>query len=358
MSKIPFEDNFTRSIKTLKYTETRRELDDKDQHILYWLMRNARMPLTEISKNTGINKDTIKYRIVKLIDDGVINGFSVIVDFGKLGYGVHIIFMKIRNFNKEFEGILDVYIDKNPAIWWAEKLSGRWDLCITFISLDVWNYRELLSNIKKFMGEQIDDHEVTQIYNDYKVVCAPFCKYIKPDDRFPSGRISEKSVKDKTIDEMDIKILRLLGKNCRISNINIGELLGISHDVVRDRIKRMEKSGVLRGYMCVMNPWPANYDLYILNLKLTANMLKEKKQEFLRYLVESKNTLAVEESGDKWSFFLFILARNPGEYNEILLGIRTKFSDIITDFESMIVIKEYKYNEFPEKFSASEPFSS
>jgi len=56
--------------------------------ILYILVRDARTPFRQIAKELGIGESTVYVRIRKLLDMGILKGFTAIVDLDKLGYGV------------------------------------------------------------------------------------------------------------------------------------------------------------------------------------------------------------------------------------------------------------------------------
>ena len=51
---------------------------------------------------------------------------------------------------------------------------------------------------------------------------------------------------------MNVKILKLLESNARISKADIATALGIDESEVRREISEMECSGVIRGYKCIV----------------------------------------------------------------------------------------------------------
>ena len=63
-------------------------MDDRDKRILKCLDRDARISLTDISKELKIPVTTIKFRIEKMIDDGVIEQFTTLFNPDVLGYQV------------------------------------------------------------------------------------------------------------------------------------------------------------------------------------------------------------------------------------------------------------------------------
>lgn len=62
------------------------DIDDKDKMIIEILMRNARTSLAEIAEILKISDVAVSKRIKKLEENGIIKGYTAIVDPIKLGY--------------------------------------------------------------------------------------------------------------------------------------------------------------------------------------------------------------------------------------------------------------------------------
>ena len=56
------------------------------------------------------------------------------------------------------------------------------------------------------------------------------------------------------IDEIDKEILMLLQENGRLSNAAIAEQVGLTTSTVFDRIKKMEKKGIIQKYVALVDP--------------------------------------------------------------------------------------------------------
>ncbi|MEN8905185.1 MAG: Lrp/AsnC family transcriptional regulator [Clostridiales bacterium] len=67
------------------------------------------------------------------------------------------------------------------------------------------------------------------------------------------------------MDKMDKDILRLLKKNAKISASEISQQVNLSVSAVGERLKKLEKSKVIKQYTTILNP-------KILNKELTALM--------------------------------------------------------------------------------------
>jgi len=61
------------------------------------------------------------------------------------------------------------------------------------------------------------------------------------------------------LDLKDRKILYELDLNCRQSNAQIGKKVGLSKEVVKYRIKRMEEEGIISGYWTEIDSYRLGY---------------------------------------------------------------------------------------------------
>jgi Lrp/AsnC family leucine-responsive transcriptional regulator len=56
------------------------------------------------------------------------------------------------------------------------------------------------------------------------------------------------------IDEADRRILGLLQENARLSNAELGKAVGLSASSVFERVKKLQKSGVIKRFVAVVDP--------------------------------------------------------------------------------------------------------
>ena len=57
-----------------------------------------------------------------------------------------------------------------------------------------------------------------------------------------------------TIDRLDRKILRILQDDGRISNVNLAQRVGLSATACNERVRKLEREGVIDGYHARINP--------------------------------------------------------------------------------------------------------
>ncbi|HHP7235723.1 MAG TPA: Lrp/AsnC family transcriptional regulator [Desulfobacterales bacterium] len=56
------------------------------------------------------------------------------------------------------------------------------------------------------------------------------------------------------LDEIDIKILNILQEKARIPNVEVARQVGMAPSAVLERIRKLEKNGVIDGYEVRLNP--------------------------------------------------------------------------------------------------------
>ncbi|MEM3881406.1 MAG: Lrp/AsnC family transcriptional regulator [Candidatus Bathyarchaeia archaeon] len=67
------------------------ELNETDKKILENLLRDARLSSRQIAKNVGVSVGTVLSRIKKMEEDGLIKGYSAVLDHEKLGYELTVV---------------------------------------------------------------------------------------------------------------------------------------------------------------------------------------------------------------------------------------------------------------------------
>lgn len=67
------------------------ELNETDKKILENLLADARLSSRQIAKNVGVSVGTVLSRVKKMEEDGLIKGYSAILDHEKLGYELTVV---------------------------------------------------------------------------------------------------------------------------------------------------------------------------------------------------------------------------------------------------------------------------
>lgn len=109
-----------------------------DGVIIAQLRKNARMTLTEMSKNTNIPVSTL-YEKIKGYTGELIKHFTVVLDFPKLGYCIHIM-MLLKAGNQKEE--LCMFLRKNPHVNTLFRTNNHFDYMVEAIFRDLKELEE------------------------------------------------------------------------------------------------------------------------------------------------------------------------------------------------------------------------
>ncbi|MCX6774609.1 MAG: Lrp/AsnC family transcriptional regulator [DPANN group archaeon] len=149
------------------------------------------------------------------------------------------------------------------------------------------------------------------------------------------------------IDKVDRKIIDMLLKNSRMSNLEVSKQLGLSHDAVRYRIEKLVRDGAITNF--TINIDPAKLGLVIWGDLIISvwNLTPKRYSEFLSYLKNHPNVAAVWNLSGKYEWFIEVYTTDLKKFNEITNEIKLKFSDIIKDMETAFVLNELKPYTYP-----------
>ena len=121
------------------------KLDAKDRKILSCLDMNARMPLNELAKKTGLSRQVALYRIDKLKKQGIILGSLAIFDSVVVGKQWYRVLIRLGSNAPKEE--LTHYFSTHPFAMWVASIGGNWDFIINFIADDNFAFNALFEEI-------------------------------------------------------------------------------------------------------------------------------------------------------------------------------------------------------------------
>ena len=98
-------------------------LDDIDYQIIQLLIQDARIPAQEIANKTNKHLTTITRRLKTLEEEGIIQGYTAVVDFEKLGLELTVITELTFTKGKLFEA--EVEIAKLPGVCSVYDVTGK-----------------------------------------------------------------------------------------------------------------------------------------------------------------------------------------------------------------------------------------
>jgi len=322
------------------------KLDLKDKKILYQLDLNARQTDSQIARKVQLSRDSVRYRINRLIEQGHINYFMTLLNSMKLGFEWYRTFFKFQNLTIEKEEEIINWLRERAS--WITKVEGIWDLNAGIFCKNVYEYRDIINEFLVKYGKYIDKYDVAIVtrmwhyHRDY--LLDKKSKTSKPD---LMGFDEKATYNPEKIDEIDYKILSVLLKNARMKTIDIARKVGKTEIVVRYRMNNLIKKGIIIGFRSFLNINKLGYIYFKVHFTLQ-NLTQEKKKRLFDYIHSHPKTIHTTELvGGADLETEFQVKSNEELYNHIEV-IRKTFSEIIRDYEFMQYTQEYKFSYLPK----------
>lgn len=121
------------------------DLDDFDRKIIAALRLEGRMSVTDLAQRIGLSKTPCQVRLRRLLDSGVIRGFTALVDPAKLGLD-HVAFAEVK-LSDTREAALEEFnaaVQRIPEVEECHMIASSFDYLLKVRTPDIRRYRMVL----------------------------------------------------------------------------------------------------------------------------------------------------------------------------------------------------------------------
>lgn len=149
----------------------------------------------------------------------------------------------------------------------------------------------------------------------------------------------KKSVNE--LDRIDMKILDILQRECRISNIELAGRINLSPTPCLERVRRLEKNGYIKEYVAHLNPDKLNSHL-IAYIQLSLEHTSTKELEaFNECVAELDEVIECSMVAGGFDYLIKIRTRDMDSYRNFLGG---KLAAIpgVSQTHTYVVMEEVK----------------
>lgn len=144
------------------------------------------------------------------------------------------------------------------------------------------------------------------------------------------------------LDQTDIKILRSLQENARLTTKELAARVNLSTTPVFERLKRLEGDGYIQKYIAIIDEDKLGVGFVVFcNVKLV-RMSGENAEEFTRLVMSIPEVSECYNISGSFDYLLKINARSMKHYQEFLLGVLGGI-DSLGSIESTFVMGKVKH---------------
>jgi Lrp/AsnC family transcriptional regulator, leucine-responsive regulatory protein len=123
------------------------------------------------------------------------------------------------------------------------------------------------------------------------------------------------------MDSLDLEILCLIQNDARVAHASVGERLGLTAPAVHARIKRLERDGVIRGYLTSIDPEAVKQTLLAF-VHVMINASPKDEQAFEAFIKAEPNILECHDISGEDSYMLKLRTDSAASLRRLLSRIR------------------------------------
>lgn len=322
------------------------QFDLKDRKILYELDLNSRQTFQSIGKKVGLSKNAVKYRIDNFLKSGIIKQFHTVLDLSKLGLISFRVYLNLRNLNPHKEKEIITYLEKTKIVTWIISIEGEYNLGLLVLTKSIKEMNDFWEGFNSKYVNFVDKKLIT-IMTRVHYFSRAFLKGLKKNDYEILFVSSPPDENEKSLfDDTDLKILEVLSGDARKSVVDISSKLGLNEKTVISRMRKLEEKKIIVGYKTVFNLDKLGYLYYKINfnfINLNSKILKE----FKDYIKNHPNIIYEDEVLGGEDLEIELQVKDVNSLREIIDEIKTRFSEVIANYSTLLFYKEHKYLFFP-----------
>ena len=320
-------------------------LNLKDKKILYQLDLNARQSLTQIGKKVDLSKNMVGYRIKRLEKNGIIKNYYTFIDGLRLGYIVLRLYITFQYITEEIEKEIINYFVKNKSTVVVYSLQGRFNFEVVFWIKDLDNFYQFWQRILKKYGDYFQDQRLS-FYIKYITFKLSYLISENQEINHQKHIDSMGGKKPVEIDDLDLKILKIISLNARLPLIIIANKLGTGPATIKYRLNRLIKMDIIKGFRPNIDYSQLGYQYYKLDLYLKDY---NKRNEIISYIRNNPHLYAIDVTTGVSHLELEFHVKKLESLNNIMSGINNNFPGAMRNYRNLIFKKIHKYSFFTEE---------
>jgi Lrp/AsnC family transcriptional regulator, leucine-responsive regulatory protein len=144
------------------------------------------------------------------------------------------------------------------------------------------------------------------------------------------------------LDTTDKKLLKLLQYDCKQTNKELSNKLGLSITAVYERIKKLDREGVIENYVALVNKKTVNKSFVVFcQIKLLQHS-QDYVMKFEREIAKLSEAMECYHISGDYDYLLKVLVKDMAAYREFMVNRLTKISHIGST-HSAFMISEVKH---------------
>ncbi len=148
-------------------------LDTDDKKILGAINHDARLPVTELAKETNLPLHVVHYRLKQLQKKNLIQGFRPKINVQDIGIEWHLLLLKFNSTSLEKLTAFTEYCKQNNFIYYVTNTVGEYDMMLDVHVRNTKEFRSFLFDLKNEFADLILLYESILIFEELLINYIP-----------------------------------------------------------------------------------------------------------------------------------------------------------------------------------------
>ncbi len=316
-----------------------QELDLLDKKILYELDLNSRQPISALAKNLKSSRETVNFRLNRLVKNGYIKKFVTTLYTSNLNRFYYKLFYKFYKTTPKIDNEIIDFINNYQKTAWFGTFEGPYDLAFLIIAKSLYDLDNFLIEFRKLFGDYILEQEIHTLTSVHRFNLKFFYKSKKTSHtQYP------KELKETKLDKTDKEIIKELANNSRASVLSLAQKLKVDSGTIIYRIKNLKENKILGTYTLSVDFDKFNMQHFQINFKLKNN---ESVNKIINFFSNHPNATFATVAFGKYDLAIELVVKNNKELKSILDNLKEEYSGEILDYDTFLITKEYGITWYP-----------
>jgi len=142
---------------------------------------------------------------------------------------------------------------------------------------------------------------------------------------------------ESTLDATDIRILRALQQNARLTTKELAAKVNLSTTPVFERVKRLEKEGYIKGYIAVLDAEKLGRGFTVFCSVKLKQMNRAVAQDFISVIKDIPQVSECYNISGEYDYLLKIQAPDMKYYNEFIINVLGTIDSIGSILSSFVM---------------------
>lgn len=319
------------------------KLDKADFGLLSALDINARQSYNQLAKRVGVSKEVAQYRIKRLENGRIIEGYYALVDFAALGYILIRVYIKLQSDSAAERTQMVADLVALPYTLTVYTTDFAWDIAIGFMTKSFKDFDSIWSQFETQYRRVIAKINISVVFEFVHY----HRKYLSPrkSEEVKTFTSGVSPVKD--LDSKDLRILKALAKNAKTPVVKLARQIGITPSAVIYKIRKLEKEKVILTYRANIDFNKLNYEYYKVDLELDNLTVKPRISSYLR---QHKNVTFEDRTIGGSDLEFDIEVPEYEDFVKLIEEIKAAFPGAIRRYTFYRARKIHKYLYVPENY--------